>query len=82
MQTNCKFSNKERGNVLENEKQVLGLWFVVHTNCVDQKQFAKQGLDLDQKTLEDHKIKIVVQKVDVKDKKKRLEHRYKAIYET
>jgi hypothetical protein len=33
--------------VLENEKQVLGLWFVVHTNCVDQKQFAKQGLDLD-----------------------------------
>jgi len=34
--------------VLEDGKQVLGLWCVViHINCVDQKGFAKQGLDLD-----------------------------------
>jgi len=31
--------------VLEDEKQVLGLWCVViHTNCVDQKRFAKKRI--------------------------------------
>jgi hypothetical protein len=39
-------------------------------------------LDLDQKTWEDNKIDIVAQKEDAKDKKKRLEHRYKARYKT
>jgi hypothetical protein len=57
--------------VLEDKKQVLRLWCVVHTNCVGQKQFAKQRLDLDQKTWEDHKINIVIQKADAKDKKER-----------
>jgi hypothetical protein len=33
--------------VLEDEEQVLGLWCVTHTSCVDQKRFAKQGLELD-----------------------------------
>jgi hypothetical protein len=47
------------------------LWCVVHTNCVGQKQFAKQRLDLDQKTWEDHKINIVIQKADAEDKKER-----------
>jgi hypothetical protein len=32
--------------VLENEKQVLRLWCVAQTSCVDQKGFAKQRLDL------------------------------------
>jgi hypothetical protein len=35
--------------VLEDEKQVLGLWCVAQTSCVNYKGFAKQGLDLDQK---------------------------------
>jgi hypothetical protein len=34
---------------------------------VERKRFAKQGLDLDKKTWEDHKIDIVIQKVDAKD---------------
>jgi hypothetical protein len=45
--TNCKLTTKKGIYVLKDEKQVLGLWCVVHTSCVDQKGFAKQGLDLD-----------------------------------
>ncbi len=48
--------------MLEDEEQILGLQCVTQTSCVDQKGFTKQRLDLDQKTWEDHKIDIVVQK--------------------
>ncbi len=72
MQNKLQINNKKKGkSVLKDKEQVLRLWCVAQTSCVDQKGFAKQGLDLDQKTWEDHKINIVVQKVDVEDKKER-----------
>lgn len=43
--------------MVKDEEQVLGLWCVAQTSCVNQKGFAKQGLDLNQKTWEDHKNK-------------------------
>ncbi len=57
--------------VLKDEEQILGLWCVIQTSCVDQKGFAKQGLDLYPKTWEDYKIDIVAQKLNVEDKKEK-----------
>jgi glycerol-3-phosphate cytidylyltransferase-like family protein len=58
-------------SMLKDKEQVLRLWCVVQTNYVDQKRFAKSGLDLDLKTWEDRKIDIIVQKADAKDKKEK-----------
>ncbi len=69
--------------MLEDEEQVLGLWCVVQTSCVDEKRFAKQGLDLDNKTWEDHKNRHCSSKNKCRgQKRKRSKHRCKARYKT
>jgi len=69
--------------VLEDEKQVLGLWCVAQTSCVDQKGFAKQRLDLSLKTWENHKNRLFNSKIKCRgQKRKRSKHRCKAKYKT